>query len=113
MRITRYLAPILFAASAAAFAGGNGAPSGEHYNLNILGPADDEIVCSTQNVVLARSNGKSSFVNVTTALTTISVDLNGDGVLETVSLFDPALQDYFWNYDNNGLHLAQLRFYPF
>jgi len=26
-------------------------------------------------------------------------------------LFDPALQDYFWSYDNNGMKLAQFRFY--
>jgi hypothetical protein len=30
----------------------------------------------------------------------------------TASIFDSALQDYFWNYQNNGLRLAQLRFYP-
>ena len=29
-----------------------------------------------------------------------------------VSLFDDALQDYFWQYDNRGLRLLQLRFYP-
>ena len=27
-------------------------------------------------------------------------------------LFDNALEDYFWSYDNNGLKLLQLRFYP-
>jgi hypothetical protein len=64
-------------------------------------------------VVLARAKAKSGFTNVTTQLTTITADINGDGVAESVSLFDPALFDYFWNYDNNGLHLAQLRFYPF
>lgn len=79
----------------------------------VLGTADDEIVCSTDNVVLVRDKGKSSFTNVTTQLTTMTVDLDGDGVLETINIFDPALQDYFWNYDNNGLRLAQLRFYPF
>jgi len=31
---------------------------------------------------------------------------------EDVSLFDPALTDYFWQYANQGLRLAQLRFYP-
>ena len=51
-------------------------------------------------------------MNVTTALTTMAVDLDGDGVLEVVNIFDPALQDYFWNYDNRGLRLTQLRFYP-
>ena len=30
----------------------------------------------------------------------------------TVNLFDTCLQNYFWNYDNNGLKLLQLRFYP-
>lgn len=79
----------------------------------VLGTADDEIICSTDNVVLVRDKGQSKFANVTTALTTVTVDLDGDGILETVSLFDATLADYFWNYDNNGLRLAQLRFYPF
>lgn len=78
----------------------------------VLGNADDEIVCSTENVVLARSTGKSSFSNVTRELTTIYADIDGDGDLERVSIFDPALYDYFWNYENRGLRLAQLRFYP-
>jgi hypothetical protein len=30
----------------------------------------------------------------------------------TVSLFDACLQGYFWQYDNNGLKLLQVRFYP-
>ena len=29
----------------------------------------------------------------------------------TVWLFDPCLQGYFWQYDNNGLKLLQVRFY--
>jgi hypothetical protein len=29
-----------------------------------------------------------------------------------VSLFDPCLQDFLWQYDNNGLKLLQIRFYP-
>jgi hypothetical protein len=29
-----------------------------------------------------------------------------------ISLFDLMLQDYFWQYDNKGLRLLQLRFYP-
>jgi len=31
--------------------------------------------------------------------------------LETVYLFDNCLENYFWNYDNNGLKLLELRFY--
>lgn len=78
----------------------------------VLNTADDEIVCSTENVVLVRTTGKSSFSNVTRELTTIYADIDGDGDLERVEIFDPALYDYFWNYENRGLRLAQLRFYP-
>jgi hypothetical protein len=78
----------------------------------VLGTADDEIVCSTENVLLTRTKGKSTFSNVTTQLTTLLLDTDGDGNGDTrVGLFDPMLQDYFWNYDNKGLKLAQLRFY--
>jgi hypothetical protein len=68
-------------------------------------PSDDVIVCSTGHELI-RSKGQSRFVNVTDELTTIETT---EG---TVSLFDPALQDFFWNYNNQGLRLAQLRFYP-
>ena len=77
-----------------------------------LGTADDEIVCSTENVLLVRDKGRSSFTNVTTELTTITADLDGDGNYETYELFDADMYDYFWNFENRGLRLAQLRFYP-
>jgi hypothetical protein len=38
-------------------------------------------------------------------------DFNGDGTLDGIPLFDDRLQDYFWQYDNNGLRITQLRFY--
>ncbi len=72
----------------------------------VLGTGDDEVVCSTANVVLLRDKGRK-FVDVTQQLTTITLPDVG-----TVSLFDDPLREYFWNYDNNGLRLAQLRFYP-
>ncbi|MBP8080914.1 MAG: hypothetical protein KAY12_02050 [Arenimonas sp.] len=78
---------------------------------NILNTADDEIVCSTENVLLVRSTSKSSFTNVTRQLTTITADIDGDGDTETVEIFNTSLYDYFWNYENRGLRLAQLRFY--
>jgi len=76
------------------------------------------VICSTQNEVFVRDKGKSSFRNVTDALTTIVLDAiaNADAVTAcggtTVSLFDPCLQGFFWAYDNNGLKLLQVRFYP-
>ena len=76
-----------------------------------------DVICSTQNEVFVRDKGKSSFRNVTDALTTIVLDpiLNAGAVTAcgatTVSLFDPCLQGFFWDYDNNGLKLLQVRFY--
>jgi hypothetical protein len=38
-------------------------------------------------------------------------DVDGDGVIDRMPLFDSRLQDYFWQYDNQGLQLVPLRFY--
>ena len=74
------------------------------------------ILCSTDNEVFVRGTGKSSFRNVTSALTTISLVIGSPAQLAcgtpTVSLFDACLQDFLWQYDNNGLKLLQVRFYP-
>ena len=79
---------------------------------------DPGTVCSTQNEVFVRDPGRSRFRNVTDALTTIVLDpvANAGAVTAcgatTVSLFDPCLQGFFWQYDNNGLKILQVRFYP-
>jgi hypothetical protein len=74
------------------------------------------ILCSTDNEVFVRGTGKSSFRNVTSALTTISLVIGSPAQLAcgtpNVSLFDACLQDFLWQYDNNGLKLLQVRFYP-
>jgi len=74
------------------------------------------ILCSTDNEVFVRGTGKSSFRNVTSALTTITLVAGSPAQLAcgtpTVSLFDACLQDFLWQYDNNGLKLLQVRFYP-
>ena len=79
----------------------------------IPGTEDDvlELVCSTEVVKLDASVRPQKFVNVSKELLTICADLDGDGNYTRYYLFDDALQDYFWNYDNNGLRIAQLRFY--
>lgn len=74
-------------------------------------PSDGELVCSMESMVLVRNSGKSTFTNVSRQLLYIYADLDGDGTAERYPLFDDALQEYFWEYDNQGLHLAQLRFY--
>ena len=84
---------------------------------DVTGTIADGDICSTQNEVFVRGTGKSSFKNVTTSLTTITLDplLDAGAVTAcggtTVGLFDPCLQGYFWQYDNNGLKLLQVRFY--
>ena len=76
-----------------------------------FGTADDEEVCSMTVLVLERTKGKSSFQNVSRYLLYVYADLDGDGQVERYNLFNDALQDYLWSYDNNGLKLVQLRFY--
>ena len=62
-------------------------------------------------VELTRYKGKSTFTNVSRELLFLSADVDDDGVLEHVQLFDPLFDTYYWQYDNNGVKLAQLRFY--
>jgi len=68
---------------------------------------------STEVVSLSRGHGKSSFEDVTKELTTAYVDTDDDGVPDKrIAIFDDAYEGYFWDYDNNGLKIVQLRFYP-
>ena len=67
---------------------------------------------SLEVINLSRGKGKSSFEDVTKELTTIYVDMDADGTPERYKLFDEELWTYFWDYDNNGLKIVQLRFYP-
>jgi len=73
-----------------------------------------EVVCSLTLKLERTKNAK--FQNVTSDLLTITLSA-ADATLAgctstTVGLFAPCLQNYFWNYDNHGLKLLQLRFYP-
>jgi len=87
-------------------------------------PTTGDVVCSTDNKVFMRMKGKSLFQNVTDQLLTLTATITdptlaacltgGDTttpVTLTAGLFNPCFQDFFWNYDNNGLKLLQLRFY--
>ena len=68
--------------------------------------------CSVDTLELERKKGKSTFTNVSKELLTLYLDIDGDGNLERVGLFDEEYWQYFWDYNNQGLRLAQLRFYP-
>jgi hypothetical protein len=77
--------------------------------------------------VTFRNKGKTTFVNVTAELLTIVlkvevwVDEDGDGYVDEgeveivyarIPIFDDILMGEYWEYDNTGLKLLQVRFYP-
>lgn len=113
-------------ASYAVFARGLGKPgkNGEDPYAVMTTCATDvdtqEIVCSTENTLdvgaLIRTSGKVIFKDVTKELTSLVVCVTDPITLvETCTryaLFDNDFIDWFWQYDNSGLKLAQLRFYP-
>lgn len=78
-------------------------------------PTTQEIVCSTESLHVVRTAGRSKFQNVTKELTSLCVDV--DLIDEPVKcdsreqLFSRDNWLYYWDWDNNGLKLAQLRFY--
>lgn len=77
----------------------------------VLGTADDEEVCSLEVLTLERTKGKSTFENVSRQLLYVYADIDGDGDIDRVPLFDDSMKGYLWDYDNAGLKLVQLRFY--
>jgi hypothetical protein len=82
-------------------------------------PNTGEDMCYGDVIELKRSKGRPHWQNVSKELLTVVICLEivdpvtGAVSLEcyTINLFDEDLE-YFWSYDNNGLKLAQLRFYP-
>jgi hypothetical protein len=84
----------------------------------------DDVWCGMNGITMERKGGKPKAQNVTENLLkmVISVDPGTDpglaaclGVTNTdpidVWLFDDCMENYFWNNDNKGLKLLQLRFY--
>jgi len=68
---------------------------------------------SLEYVTATRTKGQTRFSDETLKLTTIYVDITNDGVDNPVryNLFGNPLWDYFWDYDNAGLKLLQMRIY--
>ncbi len=67
---------------------------------------------SVISLPISRNPGKPKTINATKELLYVYVDLDGDGTAERYNLFADEMQDYFWQYDNKGLKIVQLRFYP-
>ena len=75
-----------------------------------------DIEGGVSQIEITRSRGRSTFTNVSKDLlyvdVCLAVDLDGNCIDSTVMpLFSDELDEYFWEYDNNGLKVAQLRFY--
>lgn len=73
--------------------------------------------CNSGDLVVSlnRLAGGSKFVDVSKQLLQVCADVNSDPLVTTlqlVPLFSDLGTDYFWQYDNTGLRLAQMRFYP-
>ena len=91
--------------------------------INILNDAGDfGGFCSIEQVgqsITLREKGQSKFQNVTAALTTIVFEVEildeFENVIDTfqvrVPIFDDSLDNEYWEYDNHGLRLLQVRFY--
>jgi hypothetical protein len=74
-------------------------------------PTTGDLYCSVESMVLVRDGGRSKFSNVSKQLLYVYADIDGDGDVDRVPLFGDQLEDYYWQYDNNHLRVAQLRFY--
>ena len=73
--------------------------------------------CNSGDLVvnLNRVAGGQKSVDVSKQLLQVCADVNADPLVTTlqlVPLFSDLGTDYFWQYDNSGLRLAQMRFYP-
>lgn len=108
-------------ASYAVFARGLGKPGGHAVMTTCATDVlSGEIVCSTENTLdvgaLVRKTGKTVFKDVTNELTSLQAcvvdELTGVETCTRYALFDNDFVDFFWQYDNYGLKLAQLRLYP-
>lgn len=71
-----------------------------------------ETYCSADQVNMSRIAGSSKFLNVSQQLLYIYADINADGIIDRIPLFDSSLEEYFWQVDSQGRLHAQVRFCP-
>lgn len=86
------------------------------YFENSDGTVEDVNEYCTNELDVTATKGKKTFQDASSQLLTVDIQnfIAEDGtVIDGVyNLFDDTLQDYYWEYDNNGLKLLQLRFVP-
>ena len=100
---------------------------------NLIGEYGDALLITWGDfipnpITFERLKGKQTFQNVTAELLSVvyeidvTYDSNTDGVIDEldetltfnvrIPIFDELLEGEYWKYDNDGLKLLQLRFYP-
>jgi hypothetical protein len=93
------------------FARALGKPTGSAKVTTCGTDLDGQLECSIISLSLNAGSRPAKFTNVSKYLLYIYADIDEDTDVERVPLFGAGLQDFFWNWDNNGLKLAQFRFY--
>ncbi|QYR21165.1 hypothetical protein KZ483_26275 [Paenibacillus sp. sptzw28] len=89
-----------------------GKPGGSAtFNTCGTDPDTGDTYCSQDKLVVTRTAGTSPWVNGSGYLLYVYADTDNDGEPERYPLFDDRFENYYWDYDNNGLKVAQLRFY--
>jgi hypothetical protein len=82
-----------------------GRPGGWSHTVTCYVDDMGDTLCSADTLELRRGHGRQKFVNVSKKLLTVVIDG------QRVGIFSDEAYQYFWDYDNHGLKLAQLRFY--
>ena len=93
------------------FARALGMPGGSATMTTCGTDPNGELECSLISLSLNASTRPAKFTNVSKYLLYIYADVDEDTDVDRVPLFADNWSGFYWDYDNNGLKLAQLRFY--
>jgi hypothetical protein len=93
------------------FARALGKPTGSAIVTTCGTDPDGQLECSIISLTLNAESRPAKFTNVSKYLLYIYGDVDEDGDTDRVPLFANNWRDFYWDYDNNGLKLAQFRFY--
>jgi hypothetical protein len=90
-----------------------GKPGGKSRMLTCYQDEFGDEYCSVDTLKFKRSKGQSKFRDVSKELLTLCFEYDTNGkCIGRAGIFDEELWQYFWDYNNQGLKLVQLRFYP-
>ena len=93
------------------FARALGTPTGSATVTTCGTDPTGELECSIISLSLNAETRPAKFTNVSKYLLYIYADVDEDTDVDRVPLFADGWREFYWDYDNNGLKLAQLRFY--